>query len=63
MATSKQRTTPGDKKNQHTNAEWQGVDKDPAEERGKAEKVTKNNLKGKKIDGDPAKKSDKPLNT
>ena len=43
------------------NADWQGVDKDPQEERGKKEKVTKEDLKGKKVDADPAKESDKPL--
>ena len=43
------------------NADWQGVDKDPAEEKGKKEKVTKEDLKGKKVDADPNEESDKPL--
>ena len=44
------------------NAGLEGVDKAPGEEKGKAEKVTTNDLKGKKVDADPAKESDKPLN-
>jgi hypothetical protein len=43
------------------NSNWQGVDKAPGEEQGKKEKVTRDDLKGKKIDGDPSKESDKPL--
>jgi hypothetical protein len=35
------------------NEDQQGVDKAPGEERGKGEKVTPNNLKGKKVDADP----------
>ncbi len=38
----------------------QGVDKAPDEEEGKAEKVTKEDLKDKKVDGDPEKKADQP---
>ncbi len=43
------------------NKDWQGVDKDPKEEKGKGEKVTPNDLKGKKVDADPSKKEDQPL--
>lgn len=39
------------------NADWQGVDKAPGEE-----KVTTKDLKGKKVDADPEKESDKPVN-
>lgn len=37
-----------------------GVDKAPGEESGKKEKVTNEDLKGKKVDGDPSKESDRP---
>jgi hypothetical protein len=37
-----------------SNADKQGVDKEPGEEKGKAEKVTPEDLKGKKVDADPA---------
>jgi hypothetical protein len=43
------------------NADWEGVDKAPGEEKGKKEKVTTKDLKGKKVDGDPEKESDKPV--
>ena len=43
------------------NADWEGVDKAPGEEKGKKEKVTTKDLKGKKIDADPEKESDKPV--
>ena len=42
------------------NADFEGVDKAPGEEQGKAEKVTMKDLKGKKVDADPEKESDKP---
>lgn len=48
-------------KGEQLNADWQGVDKDPAEEKGKKEKVTIKDLKGKKVDGDPEKESDQPV--
>lgn len=48
------------KKTGPTNADWQGVDKDPNEEKGKAEKVTKKDLQGKKIDADLSNKKDRP---
>jgi hypothetical protein len=43
-----------------SNKDLEGVDKAPGEERGKGEKVTIRDLKGKKIDADPSKESDKP---
>jgi len=42
------------------NTQRQGIDKDPAEEKTKKEKVTAKDLKGKKVDADPSKESDKP---
>lgn len=48
------------KEDSKLNEQWQGVDKDPAEEKGKAEKVTSRDLKGKKVDADPESESDKP---
>jgi hypothetical protein len=39
----------------------EGNDKAPGEERGKGEKVTLVDLKGKTVDGDPEKESDKPI--
>lgn len=42
------------------NKQQQAVDKAPGEERSKGEKVTQEDLKGKKVDGDPSKESDKP---
>lgn len=41
-------------------SEKKGVDKAPGEERGKNEKVTTEDLKGKKVDADPSKESGKP---
>ena len=50
-----------DKKNTRpTNANLEGNDKAPGEEQDKAEKVTNNDLKGKKVDADPELESDKP---
>jgi hypothetical protein len=43
------------------NTNWQGVDKAPGEEKGKKEKVTMTDLKGKKVDADPEKESDQPV--
>ena len=43
------------------NAGRQGVDKDPDLEKGKKEKVTTKDLKGKKVDGDPENERDQPL--
>ena len=42
------------------NTNWQGVDKDPVDEKNKAEKVTRADLKKKKIDADPGKENEKP---
>jgi len=47
--------------NESQNAQGQAVDKRPGEERGKDEKVTPEDLKGKKVDGDPSRKEDQPL--
>jgi hypothetical protein len=43
------------------NSSRQGVDKAPGEERGKGDKVTDKNLKGKQVDADPSKDEGKPL--
>lgn len=42
------------------NKEKQPVDKAPGEEKNKSEKVTQEDLKGKKVDADPEKKEDQP---
>ena len=42
------------------NKDRQGVDKAPGEEKGKQEKVTEKDLKGKKVDADPEKEEDQP---
>ena len=50
---------------QAMNKQWQGVDKDPAEEKKKSEKVTTKDLKNKTVDADPEdeeNKSDEPGN-
>ena len=39
----------------------QSVDKSPGEERRKGEKVTLNDLRGKKVDGFPSTEEDKPI--
>jgi len=44
-----------------SNADLEGNDKFPGEEQGKAEKVTNKDLKGKKVDANPAVESDKPV--
>ena len=49
------------KQTKDSNANLQGVDKNPGEEQGKSEKVTKADLKGKKIDGDPSVETDRPV--
>jgi hypothetical protein len=43
------------------NRSQQAVDKLPGEERGKGDKVTKKDLKGKQVDADPSTKKGKPL--
>lgn len=50
-----------DKNPAGTNAGLEGNDKLPGEEQGKSEKVTNKDLKGKKIDANPALDSDKPV--
>jgi hypothetical protein len=42
------------------NRAQQGVDKAPGEERGKGEKVTRKDLKGKQVDEDPSTPKGKP---
>jgi hypothetical protein len=44
------------------NRQWQGVDKDPEEEKTRAEQVTQEDLKDKKIDADITDKKDLPGN-
>jgi hypothetical protein len=41
------------------NASRQGIDKDPAEEKGKQEQVTDFDLKAKKVDADPEEEGKK----
>ena len=41
----------------------QGVDQDPAEEKKTGQQVTPQDLKGKKVDADPGKKEDQPIDT
>lgn len=43
------------------NKDQQAVDKKPGEEKGKGEKVTDKDLKGKQVDADPSKEEGKPL--
>jgi len=50
-----------DKNTPGTNADLEGNDKLPGEEQGKSEKVTNRDLKGKKVDANPALDSDKPV--
>ena len=47
-------------KKTHLNQQAQGVDKDPEEEKGRGEQVTQSDLKGKKVDADLSKASDRP---
>jgi len=49
------------KKDYPDNKDFEGVDKAPGEEEGKGEKVTSTDLKGKKVDADPSKKADQPV--
>lgn len=51
-----EKDTGREKQDSEMNRQQQGVDKSPGEERGKGEKVTKEDLKGKKVDADPSKK-------
>ena len=43
------------------NSNWQGVKKSDEAEKEKGQKFTMDDLKGKKVDGDPEKESDQPL--
>jgi hypothetical protein len=45
------------------NASQQAVDKAPGEERGKTEQVSTADLKGKKVDADPADEQEKKSGT
>lgn len=60
MNTQKQQQQP-DRNTPERNTDQQGVDKAPGEEKGKAEKVTSTDLKGKKVDADPSRESDQPV--
>ncbi|MET0391534.1 MAG: hypothetical protein ABW019_00280 [Chitinophagaceae bacterium] len=60
MSNDKQKTTE-ERDAVRQNSGQQGVDKAPGEERGKAEKVTTADLKGKKVDADPSKESGQPV--
>jgi hypothetical protein len=46
--------------NDQPNRNQQGVDKAPGEERGRGEKLTSKDLKGKKVDADPSQQKDRP---
>ena len=50
-----------DKKLNLSNKEKQDIDKAPGEGRGQGEQVTQQDLKGKKVDGDPSVKEDQPV--
>jgi hypothetical protein len=43
-----------------SNEDLEGNDKFPGEEKGKGELIANDDLKGKKVDGDPEEKSDQP---
>jgi len=47
-------------KSEPDNASAQGVDKDPATEKGKQDQVTNFDLKAKKVDADPEEEAKKP---
>lgn len=44
-----------------SNRDQQAVDKNPGEERGESEKVTTEDLKGKKVDRDMDRQEDAPI--
>lgn len=50
-----------DDEDEEENISRQGIDKAPGEERGKGDKVTNKDLKGKQVDADPSTKAGKPL--
>jgi hypothetical protein len=60
MHSKKENKTDTEREDEQLNSDFEGVDKAPGEEKGKKEKVTTKDLKGKKVDADPAKESDKP---
>lgn len=49
------------RENYPSNKDQQAVDKAPGEERGEGEKVTTNDLKGKKVDADPELPEEQPI--
>jgi hypothetical protein len=50
-----------DDDDEEENTSEQGIDKAPGEEKGKGDKVTNKDLKGKQVDADPSAKEGKPL--
>lgn len=48
-------------KYENDNRSRQGIDKDPKQEKGKGDKVTSKELKGKQVDADPSTEEGKPL--
>jgi len=46
---------------QQSNHNQRGIDQAPGEERGKGEKLSSKDLKGKKVDGDPSQKEDRSM--
>ena len=61
MQSKQQKKKAAEDEDLQLNSDWEGVDKAPGEEKGKKEKVTTKDLKGKKVDADPEKESDKPI--
>lgn len=59
MSSKKQKEKSGETDDKNLNADFQGVDKDPDEEKGKAEEVTTNDLKNKTVDADPEEENKK----
>jgi hypothetical protein len=50
-----------DAADEEMNKQKQAVDKKPGEEKGKGDKVTEKDLKGKQVDADPSTEEGKPL--
>ena len=61
MHSKKHNDPTNESEDEKLNSDFEGVDKAPGEEKGKKEKVPTRDLKGKKVDADPGKESDKPL--
>jgi len=61
MQSKQQKKKRIEKEDLQLNADWQGVDTDPSEEKGKKEKVTTKDLKGKKVDADPEQPFEQPI--